>query len=230
MKPASVVVLLDEGEGERVVGPAEGGGGVNAVVAVHLAVFDAVAEGFDFVGRFEGVVEVVEEKRHAQPPGFGLRGGAVDIGGEAEEGLFESGEKGKMLAAGPGFEVNQVLHGRQRSVALRGCRIDGCDRARGRACPRPPCAPPIMSPFYGGRGQAPPLFNVPMPVQTFIAFDADDTLWPCQPHFDHVEAELLQLLAPYADHGGHQRATLRRAAGQHAAVRLRGQVVHAVDD
>jgi putative hydrolase of the HAD superfamily len=39
----------------------------------------------------------------------------------------------------------------------------------------------------------------PMPTQTFIAFDADDTLWPNQPHFDNVEAELLKLLAPYAD-------------------------------
>ncbi|MBO2009684.1 HAD family hydrolase [Hymenobacter negativus] len=38
-----------------------------------------------------------------------------------------------------------------------------------------------------------------MPIQTFIAFDADDTLWPNQPHFDHVEAQLLKLLAPYAD-------------------------------
>ena len=38
-----------------------------------------------------------------------------------------------------------------------------------------------------------------MPIQTFIAFDADDTLWPCQPHFDNVEAELLKLLAAYAD-------------------------------
>ena len=37
-----------------------------------------------------------------------------------------------------------------------------------------------------------------MPAQTFLAFDADDTLWPNQPHFDNVEAELLQLLAPYA--------------------------------
>ena len=39
-----------------------------------------------------------------------------------------------------------------------------------------------------------------MPTPNFIAFDADDTLWPCQPHFDNVEAELLTLLAPYADH------------------------------
>ncbi len=38
-----------------------------------------------------------------------------------------------------------------------------------------------------------------MPTQTFIAFDADDTLWPNQPHFDHVELQLLRLLAPYAD-------------------------------
>ena len=39
-----------------------------------------------------------------------------------------------------------------------------------------------------------------MPTQTYIAFDADDTLWPCQPHFDHVEAQLLRILASYADH------------------------------
>ena len=38
-----------------------------------------------------------------------------------------------------------------------------------------------------------------MPTQTFITFDADDTLWPNQPHFDHVEAQLIQILAPYAD-------------------------------
>ncbi|HEX8504859.1 MAG TPA: HAD family hydrolase [Hymenobacter sp.] len=38
-----------------------------------------------------------------------------------------------------------------------------------------------------------------MPTQTFVAFDADDTLWPNQPHFDHVELQLLRLLAPYAD-------------------------------
>ena len=38
-----------------------------------------------------------------------------------------------------------------------------------------------------------------MPTSSFLAFDADDTLWPCQPHFDNVEAELLQLLAPYAN-------------------------------
>jgi len=39
-----------------------------------------------------------------------------------------------------------------------------------------------------------------MPTQTFIAFDADDTLWPNQPYFDHVEAQLLHILTPYADH------------------------------
>lgn len=38
-----------------------------------------------------------------------------------------------------------------------------------------------------------------MPTQTFIAFDADDTLWPSQPHSNNVEAKLLQLLAPYPD-------------------------------
>lgn len=30
-----------------------------------------------------------------------------------------------------------------------------------------------------------------------MAFDADDTLWPNQPHFDHVEAQFLAILARY---------------------------------
>lgn len=32
-----------------------------------------------------------------------------------------------------------------------------------------------------------------------IAFDADDTLWPNQPHFDHVEAQFLAILAHCGD-------------------------------
>ena len=32
-----------------------------------------------------------------------------------------------------------------------------------------------------------------------LAFDADDTLWDCQGHFDNVEKAYAQLLAPYAD-------------------------------
>lgn len=32
-----------------------------------------------------------------------------------------------------------------------------------------------------------------------IAFDADDTLWDCQGHFENVEKAYAQLLAPYAD-------------------------------
>ncbi len=32
-----------------------------------------------------------------------------------------------------------------------------------------------------------------------IAFDADDTLWDCQGHFDQVEKAYSQILAPYAD-------------------------------
>jgi putative hydrolase of the HAD superfamily len=34
-----------------------------------------------------------------------------------------------------------------------------------------------------------------MPRFRLIAFDADDTLWPNQPHFDHVEAQLFAILA-----------------------------------
>ena len=32
-----------------------------------------------------------------------------------------------------------------------------------------------------------------------IAFDADDTLWDCQSHFDRVEQHLYRLIAPYCD-------------------------------
>lgn len=32
-----------------------------------------------------------------------------------------------------------------------------------------------------------------------IAFDADDTLWDCQSHFDVVERHLYQLIAPYCE-------------------------------
>ena len=32
-----------------------------------------------------------------------------------------------------------------------------------------------------------------------IAFDADDTLWDCQSHFEAVENHLYQLIAPYCE-------------------------------
>ena len=32
-----------------------------------------------------------------------------------------------------------------------------------------------------------------------IAFDADDTLWDCQSHFEEVENHLYKLIAPYCD-------------------------------
>jgi putative hydrolase of the HAD superfamily len=38
-----------------------------------------------------------------------------------------------------------------------------------------------------------------MPAPALIAFDADDTLWPNQPHFDKAEADLYDLLTHYAD-------------------------------
>ncbi|MBT9394714.1 HAD family hydrolase [Hymenobacter sp. NST-14] len=36
-----------------------------------------------------------------------------------------------------------------------------------------------------------------MPAPRLLAFDADDTLWPNQPHFDVAEARLYELLAHY---------------------------------
>ena len=40
-----------------------------------------------------------------------------------------------------------------------------------------------------------------MPTLPFrvIAFDADDTLWDCQSHFEAVEQHLYRLIAPYCD-------------------------------
>ncbi|RYY19294.1 MAG: HAD family hydrolase [Cytophagaceae bacterium] len=38
-----------------------------------------------------------------------------------------------------------------------------------------------------------------MPTPLLIAFDADDTLWPCQPHFDQVEATFFNILAHCGD-------------------------------
>ena len=38
-----------------------------------------------------------------------------------------------------------------------------------------------------------------MPHFQLIAFDADDTLWPNQPHFDHVESQLSAILAHCGD-------------------------------
>ncbi|RAK62890.1 HAD family hydrolase [Hymenobacter edaphi] len=38
-----------------------------------------------------------------------------------------------------------------------------------------------------------------MPAPSLIAFDADDTLWPNQPHYDQAEAQLYELLTHYAD-------------------------------
>ncbi|UYZ63935.1 HAD family hydrolase [Hymenobacter weizhouensis] len=38
-----------------------------------------------------------------------------------------------------------------------------------------------------------------MPTTHLIAFDADDTLWPNQPHFDQVEARLFEIMAHCGD-------------------------------
>ena len=37
-----------------------------------------------------------------------------------------------------------------------------------------------------------------------IAFDADDTLWDCQSHFEEVEQHLYRLIAPYCDDPAHE--------------------------
>ena len=38
-----------------------------------------------------------------------------------------------------------------------------------------------------------------LPSLRVIAFDADDTLWDCQSHFEEVENHLYKLIAPYCD-------------------------------
>lgn len=40
-----------------------------------------------------------------------------------------------------------------------------------------------------------------MSALRLIAFDADDTLWPNQPHFDYAEAQLYELLTHYGEPG-----------------------------
>ena len=40
-----------------------------------------------------------------------------------------------------------------------------------------------------------------------IAFDADDTLWDCQSHFEAVERRLYALIAPYCDDPAHELFT-----------------------
>lgn len=37
-----------------------------------------------------------------------------------------------------------------------------------------------------------------------LAFDADDTLWDCQSHFESVENHLYRLIAPYCDNPAHE--------------------------
>ena len=37
-----------------------------------------------------------------------------------------------------------------------------------------------------------------------IAFDADDTLWDCQSHFEEVEEHLYSLIAPYCEDPKHE--------------------------
>ncbi len=37
-----------------------------------------------------------------------------------------------------------------------------------------------------------------------IAFDADDTLWDCQSHFEEVEEHLYRLIAPYCENPKHE--------------------------
>lgn len=44
-----------------------------------------------------------------------------------------------------------------------------------------------------------PVLPPPTPRPRLIAFDADDTLWPNQPHFDHAEAQVVALLAAHGD-------------------------------
>ncbi|TDN39220.1 HAD family hydrolase [Hymenobacter sp. UV11] len=54
--------------------------------------------------------------------------------------------------------------------------------------------------------------TTPTPRPRLIAFDADDTLWPNQPHFDHVETQVVALLAAHgnAAHIGRELYNVQR--------------------
>jgi len=54
------------------------------------------------------------------------------------------------------------------------------------------------------------VLTTPTPGPRLIAFDADDTLWPNQPHFDHVETQVVALLAAHGD-AAHIRSELYAA-------------------
>ena len=52
------------------------------------------------------------------------------------------------------------------------------------------------------------MFNVKL--VKVIAFDADDTLWDCQSHFELVEKRLYQLISPWTDHPAEELVATER--------------------
>lgn len=80
------------------VGSANGGRGVNMVIAVYLAVRNGLVQDFHLLDRLQSLVQVIQEKRDAQLPDVGQGAGTVDGGHQAEERFFKCGEEGKMLS------------------------------------------------------------------------------------------------------------------------------------
>ncbi len=48
------------------------------------------------------------------------------------------------------------------------------------------------------------MFNIQWSKIKVLAFDADDTLWDCQSHFEEVEEHLYSLIAPYCEDPKHE--------------------------
>lgn len=61
---------------------------------------------------------------------------------------------------------------------------------------------------------------------SLIAFDADDTLWDCQGHFNEVERQYQQLLGTYATPEKVSQQALRDRNSQHAVAGIWQQGLH----
>jgi hypothetical protein len=73
-------------------------------------------------------------------------------------------------------------------------------------------------------------FETIMNSITTVGLDADDTLWHCETLFRLTHNRFVELLADHGDEATHRGAAGRHRAAQPAALWLRGQGLHPVDD
>lgn len=88
-------MLLNKGEPKCMVGSANGGRGVNMVIAVYLAVLNGLVQDLHLLDRLQSLVQVIQEKRDAQLPGVGQGAGTVDGGHQPKKGFSNAKKKAK---------------------------------------------------------------------------------------------------------------------------------------